>query len=60
MDIADNYGHLDISMSYRKGAAYGRAEAEVRRLAAATNLPLLATPMGKVSCDWWRPASAEL
>ena len=40
-------------MSYRQGAAYGRAEAEVRRLAAATNLPLLATPMGKVSRDWW-------
>ncbi|RZC32214.1 2-hydroxyacyl-CoA lyase 1, partial [Asbolus verrucosus] len=30
-----------------KGAAYSRAEEEVRDLIAATNLPFLATPMGK-------------
>ena len=30
-----------------KGAAYGRAEQEIRQLAKMTNLPLLATPMGK-------------
>ena len=30
-----------------KGAAYGRAEEEIRNFARATNLPLLATPMGK-------------
>lgn len=30
-----------------KGAAYARAETEVRNLVEATNLPFLATPMGK-------------
>lgn len=30
-----------------KGAAYGRAEKEVRELIESTNLPFLATPMGK-------------
>lgn len=30
-----------------KGAAYARAEKEVRELIDATNLPFLATPMGK-------------
>lgn len=30
-----------------KGAAYARAEKEVRELINSTNLPFLATPMGK-------------
>ena len=30
-----------------KGAAYARAEAEIRQLASVTNIPVLATPMGK-------------
>ena len=30
-----------------KGAAYARAEAEIRKFAAMTNIPVLATPMGK-------------
>lgn len=30
-----------------KGAAYGKAEKEVRELIESTNLPFLATPMGK-------------
>lgn len=30
-----------------KGAAYARAEEQVRKLIASTNLPFLATPMGK-------------
>ena len=59
MDIVDRQDYIVMSyLSYRQGAAYGRAEAEVRRLAAATNLPLLATPMGKVSRDWWSWSSS--
>lgn len=30
-----------------KGAAYARAEKEVRELIETTNIPFLATPMGK-------------